>query len=171
MIIQFILNKLIQWLLPIILRRPVTVAWLQCLCKPMRDVNDEFLIFLEAMKLRAYESAQVMVLEDILNKEFDAVSKLIYIDDTGQQTSRRYLYRRDESTLNPIYIRTSAESVPFNERVFLRKWSFFEGISKEFKVFIPAYISPENEDIIYNRVNNLKIATTSFRIIRYSPLA
>ncbi|TAE33332.1 MAG: hypothetical protein EAZ92_00655 [Candidatus Kapaibacterium sp.] len=169
MIIQFILNKLIQWLLPIILRRPVTVAWLQCLCKPMRDVNDEFLIFLEAMKLRAYESAQVMVLEDILNKEFDAVSKLIYIDDTGQQTSKRYLFTRDETTSNPLYVRTSAETVPFTSRIFLRPWSFFESISREFKVFIPAYISEENETIIYNRVDNLKIATTTFRIIRYTP--
>lgn len=169
MIIQFILNKLIQWLLPIILRRPVTVAWLQCLCKPLRDVNDEFLVFLEAMKLRAYESAQVMLLEDILNKEFDAVTKLIYIDDTGQQTSRRYIYTRAETTANPIYIRTSAETVPFTSRVFLRAWSYFEAISKEFKVFIPDYITLENEAIIYNRVNNLKIATTTFRIIRYTP--
>jgi len=121
------------------------------------------------MKLRAYESAQTMILEDILNKEFDPSGHQIYIQDVAQKSAKTHLYTRAEATASPIITRTFTETVSFTKRVFLRDRNYFESNLGTFNVFIPNYLSSEAEMQIHSRVHSLKIATTKFHIIRYTP--
>jgi hypothetical protein len=169
MIVRFTLNKLVEWLLPVLLRRPITFAYINALCKPLKIIEAEFDVFLDAMKLKAYETSQVLVLEHILNTEFDPNLKRIFIEDTGQLNSvKKYIYKISETPAEPVYVRKSTEHVDFANKIFIHKFNFFENSFNQFRVFVPEDMSLEKINSIKLRVNRLKIATTTFVIIKYN---
>jgi hypothetical protein len=55
------------------------VLWLYCLCKPLIELHQEFLLFSIEQRDEAYANSQTLLLAYRLNRRFDTVLKRIYI--------------------------------------------------------------------------------------------
>lgn len=94
-------------LLPVRLRKPVTVAWLSALSKPITDMYARFWANRAANTLTLQYNSQVVYLQAVLNNEFDHALRRIYITD-GSFADPLYVYLAAET--NPLWLGLASEA-------------------------------------------------------------
>jgi hypothetical protein len=75
------IGRQIQRLLAGFEKNEFNVLWLYSLCKPLRNLQEEFTKFSIQQRLAAYTSSQTLLLEHRLNVYFDTVLQRIYIEN------------------------------------------------------------------------------------------
>jgi hypothetical protein len=117
-------NTLVRWLVPVPLRKPVMLAWLQALVWPVVQLYQAFRKNRAANLYRLAITPQVCYLEKMLNDRFDPQERRIRIDDTLDKP--------------PVYLYIDAENKPvyLGSKPLYRDTEFGLGLD-DFLVMVP----------------------------------
>jgi hypothetical protein len=99
-------KELARVLLPVRLRKAVTLRWLQCLMVPLMELHRDFAKSREARLYRVAHTSQVTFMEGVLNDRFDRFHRRIYIDDGGT-AEYVWVYLRPEE--KPVWLGLRSE--------------------------------------------------------------
>jgi hypothetical protein len=148
-------DKVVLWLMPEFLRKPIYFTWLKTLCSGVVALYDEFTIKRAATLYRLNHDSRVFSIEAALNDRFDSAARSIYITD-GLTKNRLYIYTPNEA--KPVGLGV----VP------LYNASDYGDTGADFIVWVPNTVSLTNQDNIeLNAMVKLyKLAGKSFKIYR-----
>jgi hypothetical protein len=147
-------NTLIRWLVPVPLRQPKMIAWLQALVWPVVQLYQAFRKNRDGNLYRLSITPQVCFLEKMLNDRFDNADRRIFIDDAIDRPPV-YLYQDAEE--KPVYLGT---------RPLYQDTEF--GINlDDFTVWVHSSIVFEFNEM-RSLINLYKLAATRYSIQFYS---
>lgn len=156
---QFEPDALPGQLLPWLLRKPKTLAYLQALLMPAAELYERFLTYTLYARRELSYNGQTLLLERALNDRFDPGLRRIRIINSDfsanpfytnygrEQQPPKYLYLGDEGR-PPRYLYTRAETIN----------------SIGFIVRTPAGLAGQ-EVALHTRIKQLKIALVKYRIV------
>ena len=103
-----------QWVrneIPIEVRQPVMIKWLQVLLKPVKDLHATFETYRLATIKKMRYNGQVIVLENVLNDLFDPTQRRFRINTTYDSLHPLYIYTQPEIglTVKPLYLYRNAD--------------------------------------------------------------
>lgn len=96
-------DRLIKILLPPVLNSTIQNKWIQSLLNPLKETHTYFGLFRLDINKRARFNGQVIILENILNDEFDPDERGIIIQSNVNVISQVYIYQPAESGSEYIY--------------------------------------------------------------------
>ncbi len=99
-------RALIKMLVPVRLRKPVTLSWLKCLVQPVTDIYNLFVQNRNNNLYLLQHNSQVVYLQAALNDTFDATDRGIYIID-GSIADPLFLFLNAEN--HPLWLGLNAE--------------------------------------------------------------
>lgn len=103
-------KRLVIWLTPIVLRRPVLITWLQTLISPIEMLHRLFDRYRADTDYRLEHNGQTCHLRGVLNDYFDAEQRRITITDAEIKRSTT-IYMRSESMPTMVPKRPGAEII------------------------------------------------------------
>lgn len=147
------INKLVLWLIPAFLRKPVMYAWLKTLCFPLIQVYNQFSIKRTDNLYKIAHNSQVFNMEQVLNDRFDNAERRIYITD-GLTKDRTYIYTPNE--LKPVYLGD----------ISIWNSDDYADTGVDFIAWIPTAAGVTDQDLIEMKaqVNFYKLAGKRYRI-------
>lgn len=132
---------------------------LKAFLKPVQDLNDDFVLFVAKSRREANFTGQVIYLEHLLNDEFDASQRRIYIDDGQANILPPFVFNKIEQ--RPIYLYNKSENQP--KFYLYNKSEYFT--NADFIVFVPNAILTASLVVEMERaVNYYKQAGKTFGI-------
>jgi hypothetical protein len=152
--------KLVRLLLPIILRQPIVIAFLESAVSPVDMLHILFSNNRDDNLYRLSITPQVCYLEKALNDRFDVGDRRIYIGD-GVFYEELFLYTDAENKDEFIYAETE------NKNMYIYTGSETGSESVDFIVNVPAdlkYNEPEMKAII----DMYKLASKKYSINKYN---
>lgn len=90
-------------------RRPLLLAFTDCVVEPLRTLQTRLLKFRTQVAYKLSFTSQVYSLENLLNDRYDNTDRRIYISD-GNQVPEIYIYLHAEDI--PVYIYSVNEQQP-----------------------------------------------------------
>jgi len=149
-------NKLITWLLPPLLRKPIYYAWMRALCAPVVSLYNTFITQRNADLYRINHDSRVFSMQAVFNDAFDSVSRRIYITD-GFNKSRIYLYTRAEN--EPVFLSPS---------IYLYNPGDYADTGIDFIVWVPNAITMAPTDLVHldSLIKQYKLASKRYAIYR-----
>lgn len=134
-------NRLIKLLKPSILQKPRHYAWLKALLFPLVELHEEFKAFRLKFNRELRYNGQIIILENLLNNEFDAENRGIVVRTNPSGLSQVYIFQKEETNA-PVHIYQKEEGKPIyifqKEEELARIW--------DFEVVVPVGIlTPEQE--------------------------
>jgi len=148
--------RLVKLLLPVMLRRPLLVAFLEAIVSPIDRLYGLFTTNRNANLYRLSVTPQVCFLEKALNDRFDVSQRRIYIED-GVFYDEQYLYTEGESLDEYVYMQSE------NKDIYLYTRSETGSGSVDFIIVVPAGIR-YNEAEMRALVDMYKLASKTFII-------
>jgi len=157
-------DKLVNNLLPSLLRKLKQKAWLVCLITPLKTLYVSFLNLRTDKLLEAFVTGQVASLQFLLNKLVygDGNSTNVFISDNTLY-NRIFIFNRAESS-NPVYIFNRSENA---NPVYVFNRSESRGV--DFFVHVPEPVSAENLNKLRSLINKYKQQGNSYSILEYLP--
>lgn len=152
---QFDHKTFARQLLPPMLRGKRMIAWMGCLVKPLKTLYTTFLSERVRLLNEASYNSQEMLLEYILNENFDYVSRRITIT-TNAQGRRVNAYLQSEGELVNAYLQTEGD------KTFAYLQSEIGGF--DFTVTAPAVVIGEDRSLKV-LINKYKLGGKQFEII------
>ncbi|MBD3748500.1 MAG: hypothetical protein IE931_03295 [Sphingobacteriales bacterium] len=154
MVFNIDFEKLVLWLIPTFLRKPIIYAYVKALVNPAAQLHQEFLNNWESNLYKLSHNSQVFSIESVLNDKFDPVERRIYITN-GFTKDRIYAYTRTE--LKPVYL-----PIPLFNR------GDYADTGVDFIVWIPNVVAMNTESLIEAKasVNFYKRGSKRFKIYR-----
>lgn len=149
-------ERLIAWLLAGYMRRPIRLAWLWVLIKPVRRIHAELLAYRDNANWRATITGSKNRLRQALRQQFG--DNTIEIVDAGLIVEPVFIYRAIELQTSPTIWRASEGQPP----LYLRRASEFDR-PVDFIVRIPASLAG-SAAAIYEFTNRYRIAGRTFRV-------
>jgi hypothetical protein len=148
-IFDVLFKKLVVWLLPMPIRKPVHVAWLMAMLSPLTKLYNDFLAFRTSVLYYLNIDASVCKLEKLLNDRYDTVQRRIVITDP-QEFDPLWLYRKVEN--KPVFLFRKSENKP----VFLYTKAETSAFGVDFIIKIPVFV-------VFD-INELKSLIKRFRL-------
>ena len=151
-------SRLVQMLVPPVVRRLVTVSWLLALIRPVVTIYQGFIRY---RKQKLYEltiTPQVCYLERLLNDKYDFILRRIRIDDTLDKHPI-YLFQEDE--LKPVFIYQQSENKP----VYLFTDGEAGDLLDDFVIFVPSSIKFSDNEML-QLVKSYRLAAMKPKIQR-----
>lgn len=110
---------LMEMLLPPLIRQQFIIAFLSAVFKPLDTLQAEFYTYYSDKKYELTWNSQVIMLEHLLNDQFDNIDRGIYIEDAEQTPNKfwfnvmdaneeTYLFNDAESE-DPYYLNNTSE--------------------------------------------------------------
>lgn len=121
--------------LPLKMRKPKTIAYLNALIIPVIEVYDAFVKFKDQSFYKLNHNSQVCYLEAVLNDEFDTYLRRIYIKN-ARILEPNWLYHPEDN--KPKFIYNESDNAP----QFLYHPNDFEGDGVDFIVHVPLVLKP-----------------------------
>jgi len=124
-----------EQLLPILMRRPKTLAYLSALLSPFVTLYFDFVDFKDKAIYKTEHNAAITLLQKMLNDGYDDVERRIYINN-AEITATQHYYDTDAG--DPLEFYDVGEGDPqwfFNQETF-------NVYGSDFTVFLPAGIRP-----------------------------
>lgn len=149
-------DRLIRWMHPVFLRKPILLALLRAVCYPFSIIHANFLAYRDNVLYILDHDSTVYSIENVLNDRFDSADRMIYITD-GFTKERIYLYTRVED--KPEYL---------NPDITLYNRGDYADTGIDFIVWVPTAVTVSAQDLIELRalVNRYKLAGKRFEIYR-----
>ena len=88
---RIVFSKLLDMLLPPMLRQPKMQAYMTAVCKPIADIQTEFVSLIEAHKNELSYSTQTMLVEQRLNEEIGQVNIISIVNLTNDAIPPLYI--------------------------------------------------------------------------------
>ncbi len=140
-------------LLPYCVRKEKIIAFLKSITAPLRTLQGIFNIYRVNFDYDLRINSQVVYLEKVLNDNFDAELKRIYIVDNNAVVLQKYIYTQVEtkpSYLGKLFVGSKSESEAFGE---------------DFIVMLPADINYEQEKYrLKALLNKYKLPSMRYKI-------
>lgn len=146
-------NKLGKLSLPIDIRRPRIMAYLCALLSPVDNLHYIWQQFRAANIYKLEHTGQVCYLRGALNDSFDPDQRRIYIDGTGGDALKTYIYTPGEQQtkyLGKLYLRNSLE---------------FVDTGADFLVYVPSELLVTQSFEIRALIDFYKLASKRYLII------
>src|ERR1035437_5972871 len=89
-------DRLLLWLLPPFLRKPVMLSWLTALITPIKSLYVDFVAYAAFSDYKLRGTGQVCSLIRVLNDRFDSTLRRIRIED-GSRFSRQFIFTTAEN--------------------------------------------------------------------------
>lgn len=100
-----------SYLIPGRIRSTKFKDWIGALLAPLQSLNLDFSQYVSTTRYDLSFNGQVVYLEHVLNDQFDAIDRRVYIDDpAGQQVFTPYVFNRVEQQ-PPLVIRNKSEAL------------------------------------------------------------
>lgn len=149
-------DKLVLWLLPDFIRKPVLYAWVRSLCYPVVKQYEEFSQNRVNNLYKLNHTSQVFSITKVLNDRFDKNERRIYITD-GFTKERIYLHTNAE--YKPKYLSTP---------IYLHNPEDYADTGVDFIVWLPNAVEMTPENLIEARaqVDFYKRGAKRYKIYR-----
>jgi hypothetical protein len=122
--------ELKEQLLPNLLRKPKTLAFIGALIEPIKSLYKDFSLFRKKAIYRTDHYCSITLLQKVLNDDFDDVERRIYINNAGLLDTQHYY---DEGLGDPLCFYDEGSGDP--------QWFFdqasFNVYGSDFTVFLP----------------------------------
>ena len=138
---NYVLDILNEWvkLVPVKLRGPRLIVWVQSLLRPLQTVANQFAGKVAEVQYRLTFTGQVIYLEHRLNDEFDPSARSIYIDDPTQAGIIPVFIYNIAEQQPATYLYNVAEAQPSTFIYDVPEYSS----NTDFIVFIPASLNTD----------------------------
>ena len=146
-------KKLVAWLLPSVLRTPVTFAVLYALLGPIISIYNLFLVSRRSNLYRLMITPQVCYVEMALNDKYDSSARRIQIVKPKRydpiflyrklESKPVYLYRKTEISKPKTWLYLKGESTKFQYDFIVRVPFQVTFDENEMKAVIDSYILPD----------------------------
>jgi len=157
-IYNIVYSKLVHWLTPAMMRKPVFLSWLNVCMQPVQFVYNLLLRF-RAQKL--YElgiTPQVCYLEKLLNDQYDYFSRGIYIKDP-EEKDPLYVFQQVED--KPVFVFTKGENKP----LYIYTDGEAGNLKDDFIIVVPFRVK-FNFDEMASLIKRYKLGSKQFKIIQ-----
>ena len=151
-------TKLLNWLLPEVLRKPKLLAFMKALVYPINLLHNDLLRFKKQKEYQLSINSQVCRLQALLNDRYDSFNRRLYIDD-GQLGNEVYVFTDAEDS--PLGLFTAAENNPVDV------YNDYElhGTAADFIVFIPNALNGSiNINDLVSLVNQNKLPGKKWQV-------
>ena len=128
-------NKFVELLLPIALRKKLTIIWLTCLVAPVRHLHQRFLAYRLDALYRVQHNSQIAYMEAVLNDEFDKYQRRIRIQLV---TFKNQLYFYEPLEGKDVFFYNPEDHLP----VYFYEDGQFSGDGVDFLVCVPPGLKP-----------------------------
>ena len=150
-------NRLVIHLLPLKERKPIYIAWLRSLVKPIALLHQQFVNYRRDALYKIEHTPQVFSLEEILNDSFDVQLRRIYISD-GAYRDGVYFYNPDENKPIPFY--NPEENAPVH---------FYDGaelfsLDVDFVVIVPFELTDSQEIRMSSLIDFYRLPDKTYKI-------
>lgn len=153
----------IMWvaqLLPPIIRKPKSIAWVNVLIDPIKVLHTDFIAFRLVMIKKLRINGQTIVLENLLNDMFDNTLRRITIVTSFDTIDPVYVPQPGaEFASNPIWIAQPSENQP----LYVGQPSEY-GVLNDFIVEVPVGILTSAQEI------QLKFIIYKYKLLSKTPL-
>lgn len=146
-----------SFLIPFVLRQDRMVEWIGALLQPLQTLNDTFVLWASGLRYFLRFNGQVLYLEHVLNDQYDASLRRIFIDDpVGNVVITTYVHNRIEFQ-PPLYLYNIADASEFDPVVYNTSELFVS--EDDFVVHVPtAAFSPAIEVQMRDLIDKYRIA-------------
>lgn len=149
-------RKLLRWLVPGILDRPIQTAWLNSLVAPLKSLYTAFLSFRESMLYFLSITPQVCRLQKLLNDRYDNQQRRIRIVD-GVEYLPLWLYTKAEA--KPVALHRKSEGKP--------QWLYTRAecgaTAVDFIIQVPVFVVFDLNEMI-GLVRRFKLPSKTFKV-------
>jgi len=152
-------GKVVRWNLRRKKRKPLILALLNAMAKPVVLLYQDFLKYRKAKLYQLMITPQKCWLERLLNDRYDFTQRRIYIDD-GVDYPPVYIYQHDE--LKPIFLRQAQEDSP----VIIYTSGESGDFKDDFVIYVPGDLVFEDAEMT-SLVKAYKLAGTKFKIQKF----
>lgn len=149
-------KKLVVWLLPKPIRKPVQVAWLLALASPVIRLFNEFQAFRQSVIYHLTISPQVCKLEKLLNDRYDTVNRGIWIDD-AREYEPLFLYQKAES--KPVHLYRKSENKP----KYLYTKAETSALGVDFIIYVPVFVVFDINELS-SLIKKYKLVSKTFKV-------
>lgn len=146
-------DKLGKLLLPLNLRKAKLMSWISALLQPMVTLHYLFTQYRNATIYKLEHTGQVCYLRGALNDRFDVDLRRIYIDGTGGDASKTYIYTPGE------------EQTKYLGKIFIRNSLEFADNGADFLVYVPKSIAQSLNYELRALIDFYKLASKRYLII------
>lgn len=157
--VNFSVTYLLQLVLPPILRKPTSLAFLEAVAEPFETLQSNLYGNHEHTKELLKFNGQVCYLEHVLNDNFDFSSRQIYIGD-GNVNPLTYVFDESEPNEDLILFNQSEGGTP----PYLYNLSEI-AIEVDFIVFYPGSIVPFDENLMRSIIDRYRCASKRYLLI------
>jgi len=150
-------KEVFKYLIPFRLRGIRAVEWVASLLAPLQSLNAVFVAWAGGVRYFLAFNGQVVYLEHVLNDQFDASLRRIYIDDpSGVVIITTYVHNKVEQQ-PPLYLYNVSDASPSNPTVYNTS-EIFTG-TDDFVVHVPVGVfSPAVQVQMSALINQYRIA-------------
>ena len=134
-------NKLTRYLVPIKSRKPIRLAYLRVLVKPIILLHQRFLDFRTKCIYKLEHNSQIVYLRAVLNDSFDNDLRRIRI---ANAVIDQPIWVYEPLDDKPVFVYETSDNSP----VFLREASEFFGGGNDFIVQVPMDLKPASDDAL-----------------------
>jgi hypothetical protein len=156
-IYQIDFRKLVIWHLPTFLRTSVRVIWLTVLVNPLLSLYSRLQDFMEESRYKLAHNSQVVYMNAVLNDQFDAVLRRIYIENVQGYEPVWYY---DTNQGKPVYFYDSSDNAP----VYHYDRSDFDYNNTDFIVHLPQDIKPADADELAELETVIKLLIDYYKL-------
>lgn len=149
-------KKLVVWLLPKPIRKPVHVAWLMALLSPVVGLYNVLLAFRTSVLYFLSITPQVCRLQKLLNDRYDNDLRRIVIVD-GKEYDPVFIYRKAEN--KPVWLFRKSEGKP----LWLYTKAETGATAVDFIVLLPVFVVADLNEM-RGLIKRFKLASKTFKI-------
>lgn len=149
----------VERILPSFLRKPIQIAWIYSLLKPLDDLNQDFLDKVLFLDRKSKFNSQQMKFAHVLNDVFDSSSRRIRVETVSKSVQATYIFLSSENE-TPEYVFLASEG---QTPLYLRTKQELDEL-KGFVVYVPSSLSSE-EARLKSWINYYKLADKTYKII------
>lgn len=160
------LKWVFQYLIPFRIRGTRAIEWVGALLTPVQSLNVVFAAWAGSVRYFLAFNGQVVYLEHVLNDQFDASLRRIYIDDPGGTVIvTTYVHNKIEQQ-PPLYLYNVADADPNNPIVY--NIAEIGTSTDDFVVHVPAGIfSPTVQVQMSVFINQYRIAGKRYSFLTF----
>lgn len=149
-------KKLVIWLLPKPIRKPVHVLWLMALLSPLTMFYNLFLAFRTSVLYFLDIDSTVCKLQKLLNDRYDSQLRRIVIVD-GAEFDPVFIYQREEN--KPVFLYQKAENKP----AYLYTKAETGATTVDFVIKVPVFVVIDVSEV-QALVRRFKLPSKTFKV-------
>lgn len=133
-------RKIVDWLIPVPLRKNKFTAFINALISPVNDLHTRFIYYKKNVEYRLSINFQKCQLERALNDRFDIVQRRIRIINAVQKNAIP-IFRKDENKPINLFHRTGAAKTLYTKSETLQ-------FTVDFIIVIPVFVTFDQNEVI-----------------------